>query len=77
VTVLAPAAAIADRVGPWVGTVEPIDAVSCLLDTGADDLDILAVHLGLLNVDFIVTEPAELVTHMRALGERYSRAAGA
>ena len=74
VTVLAPAEAIADRVGPWVGTVEPIDAFSCVLDTGADDLDILAVHLGLLNVDFIVTEPPELVAHMLALGARYSRA---
>ena len=74
VTVLAPAEAIAERVGPWVGTVEPIDASSCVLETGADDLDILAVHLGLLNVDFVVTEPPELVTHMRALGERYSRA---
>ena len=74
VTVLAPAEAIAERVGPWVGTVEPIDAFSCVLETGADDLDILAVHLGLLNVDFIVTEPPELVTHMLALGERYARA---
>jgi hypothetical protein len=54
--------------------VEPIDAFSCVLDTGADDLDILAVHLGLLNVDFIVTEPSELVAHMLALGARYSRA---
>jgi len=75
VTVLAPAEAIAERVGPWVGTVEPLDALSCVLETGADDLDVLAVHLGLLNVDFIVSGPPELVAHMRALGERYSRAA--
>ena len=74
VMVLASAEAIADRVGPWVGTVEPIDAFSCVLETGADDLDILAVHLGMLNVDFIVTEPPELVTHMLALGARYTRA---
>ena len=46
----------------------------CVLDTGADELDILAVQLGLLNVDFIVTEPPELVVHLRALGERYARA---
>jgi hypothetical protein len=75
VTVLAPASAIAERIGPWVGTVEPIDDSSCMLETGADDLDLLAVHLGLLNVDFIVTEPPELVTHLHALGERYARAA--
>jgi hypothetical protein len=53
--------------------VEPIDAFSCVLETGADDLDVLAVHLGMLNVDFIVTEPPELVAHMLALGERYTR----
>ena len=74
VTILAPAAAIADRIGPWVGTLEPIDASTCTLDTGADELDILAVQLGLLNVDFMVTEPPELVSHLRALGERYARA---
>ena len=74
VTVLAPAETIAARIGPWVGTVEPIDASTCTLETGADDLEMLAVHLGLLNVDFIVTEPAELVTHLHALGERYARA---
>ena len=74
VTILAPAAAIAERIGPWAGTLEPIDASTCTLDTGADELDILAVHLGLLNVDFIVTEPPELVAHLRALGDRYARA---
>ena len=47
---------------------------TCTLDTGADELDILAVQLGLLNVDFIVTEPPELVSHLRALGDRYARA---
>ncbi len=73
-TVLAPAATIADRIGPWVGTVEPIDASTCMLETGADDLEVLAVHLGSLNVDFIVTDPPELVTHLHALGDRYARA---
>ena len=72
-TVHAPAAAIAERIGPWVGTVEPIDASTCILETGADDLDMLAVHLGMLNVDFIVTDPPGLVTHLRALGDRYLR----
>ena len=74
VTILAPAAAVADRIGPWVGTLEPIDAATCTLDTGADQLDILAVQLGLLNVDFIVTEPPELVSHLRTLAARYARA---
>ena len=38
-------------------------------------LDILAVHLGMLNVDFIVIDAPELVTHLLALAGRYARAA--
>jgi hypothetical protein len=45
-----------------------------VLDTGADTLDTLAVYLGMLDVDFSVTEPAELVEHVRALAARYARA---
>ena len=73
VLVHAPAATIAERIGPWVGTVEA-RRDRCILDTGADNLEILAVHLGMLEADFTVTEPPELVTHMLALGERYTRA---
>jgi len=44
------------------------------VETGADTLDTLAVYLGMLDVDFSVTEPAELVEHVRALAARYARA---
>lgn len=74
VTVHAPAAAIAERIGPWVGTVEAIDGETCILDTGADTLEILAVYLGMLDADFSVVEPPELVAHIRGLAGRYSRA---
>ena len=40
VIVHAPAATIAERIGPWVGTVEAIDEERCILDTGADSLEI-------------------------------------
>ena len=70
----APAATIAERIGPWVGTVEAAGEDSCILDTGADSLELLAVHLGMLEADFTVTEPPELVSHLRLLSDRYGRA---
>lgn len=73
VTVHAPAAAVLDRINPAVGSVEAVDAQTCVLDTGADSLDTLAVHLGMLGFDFTVTEPAELVGHLRELAARYAR----
>jgi hypothetical protein len=44
-----------------------------VLDTGADTIDTLAVYLGLLGVDFDVTDPPELVEHLRTLASRYQR----
>lgn len=76
VTVHAPAAAVLERINPAVGSVEAVDAETCVLDTGADSLDTLAVHLGMLGHDFTVTEPAELVEHLRELAARYARSTG-
>ncbi|MDA5279786.1 YafY family protein [Streptomyces sp. Isolate_45] len=73
VTVHAPAAAVVERINPAVGTVEAVDADSCTLITGADTLRALAVHLGMLDLDFEVTGPPELVTHLRGLADRYAR----
>ncbi|MFH8893416.1 helix-turn-helix transcriptional regulator [Streptomyces sp. NPDC017949] len=73
VTVHAPAAAVVERINPAVGTVEAVDADSCTLITGADTLPALAVHLGMLDLDFEVTGPPELVTHLRGLADRYAR----
>ncbi|MFJ9074690.1 helix-turn-helix transcriptional regulator [Streptomyces sp. NPDC102278] len=73
VTVHAPATAVIERINPAVGTVEAIDAGSCTLVTGADTVRSLAVHLGMLDFDFDVTEPPELVTHLRRLADRYNR----
>jgi predicted DNA-binding transcriptional regulator YafY len=72
VTVHAPAAEIADRITAAVGTVEPVDERTCVLDTGADSVETLAVHLGLLDRDFQVTGPPELVAYLRRLADRYA-----
>ncbi len=71
VIVRAPADAVRERIGPWIGTVESIDERSCLLDAGASSPEMMAVYLGLLDADFTVTEPPELVDHLRRLAERY------
>ena len=75
VTVHASAEVIADRISPAVGTVEPIDDHTCVLHTGADTIETLAVYLGMLNADFHVADPPELVAHLRTLATRYAAAA--
>jgi predicted DNA-binding transcriptional regulator YafY len=71
IVVHAPAAQVSERIGRWVGTVEPIDEGSCLLDAGAPSPEMMAVYLGLLDADFTVTDPPELVDHLRRLAARY------
>lgn len=55
--------------------VEPLSADRCVFVPGADDPEMLAIYLGLLGVDFEVVDSPELVQALRALGERYLRAA--
>jgi predicted DNA-binding transcriptional regulator YafY len=76
ITLHAAAAELAERVPPWAGTIEPIDAVSCELRTGDDNLRWLAMRIAMLGVDFEVHEPPELVEHLRVLGGRLARAVG-
>jgi predicted DNA-binding transcriptional regulator YafY len=74
ITVRAPADAVHARLPAAAGAVEPIDERTCVLVTGADELSTIAVWLGMLGVDFAVSEPPELVAHIRALAARYHRA---
>ncbi|MBK3571887.1 YafY family protein [Streptomyces sp. MBT62] len=77
VTLAAPADVVAARVPAWMGTPEPLDADSCRLRaTTGDEVRWLAARLALLEFEFTVQEPAELVRCVRELGERLSRAAG-
>ncbi|MEY2244823.1 helix-turn-helix transcriptional regulator [Streptomyces sp. BF23-18] len=75
VTFAAPADFVAARVPAWVGTPEPIDAHSCRLrSSSSDSVEWLAVRIAMVDCDFTVREPRELVEYVRELGARLSRA---
>jgi hypothetical protein len=70
----APAEEVLARINPTVGVVETVDERRSVLVTGGDSLEIVAVWIGMLGLDFHVTEPPELVEHVRALAARYAGA---
>jgi len=75
VEVAVPASVLAEQLTAAVGAVEPIDAQRSLLRTGADSVQTLAVHLSLLDADFVVRDgPPELTAYLRRLADRYRRA---
>jgi predicted DNA-binding transcriptional regulator YafY len=71
----APVDEVVARINPAVGTVEALDDGRSVLVTGGDSLEVVAVWIGMLGLDFVVEEPAELVEHLQVLAQRYSRAA--
>jgi predicted DNA-binding transcriptional regulator YafY len=73
VTVHAPADVIIQQLPPAI-TVEPVDAHTCVVSAGSDTPQILAAYLGMFDADFEVSEPPELVGHIRTLARRYKRA---
>jgi predicted DNA-binding transcriptional regulator YafY len=74
IKLLVAADAVAGRLPPCIGLIEPIDEHSCFFETGASTFESLAMHLVLLGVDFELTEPQELVDQVRRLTDRYRRA---
>ncbi len=74
ITVDAPAEEVLRRINPTVGVVEPLETDRCVLVTGADSIEMVAVFIGLLGLDFHVTDPPELVEHLRTLAVRYAGA---
>jgi len=74
ILVHAPAERVLARINPAVGTVEPLNERQSVLVTGADSIATLAVYIGMLGMDFTVTEPADLVGELRTVSERYARA---
>jgi predicted DNA-binding transcriptional regulator YafY len=74
IAVDAPAETVLARINPAVGVVETVDDAHSVLVTGADSLEIVAVWTGMLGLDFRVTDPPELVAHVRTLADRYRRA---
>ena len=74
IAVDAPAEEVLARINPTVGVVETVDADHCVLVTGGDSVEIIAVYIGMLGLDFHVTEPPDLVDAVATVGERYRRA---
>jgi len=73
ITVDAPAEEVLARINPAVGTVEALPDGRSVLVTGGDSVEVVAVWIGMLGLDFHVTEPPALVEHLRALAARYAR----
>ncbi|MEU1213850.1 YafY family protein [Streptomyces sp. NPDC005791] len=76
VTFRAPAGFVTARLPSTLGPVEPTGERSCLLRTvSADSLEWVALRLALVDCEFEVQGPPELVEHLRDLGSRLTRAA--
>lgn len=73
VTVHAPAAQIRARL-PSAVRIDERDADVCVVHVGSDSPEQLAQWLGMLGADFEVVAPPELVTAVRRLADRYTRA---
>jgi predicted DNA-binding transcriptional regulator YafY len=76
VLIYAPVEKVAERIPTGAGTLEAAGEGTCLLHTGAASLDTLSVYLALMNFDFMVEQPAELVARVRELSVRFGRATG-
>jgi predicted DNA-binding transcriptional regulator YafY len=70
----APVGDVVERVPPTVGVLEAIDENRCMLQTGSQSLNILAIWIGMIGVEFEVQEPAELVDQIREVAGRFQRA---
>jgi predicted DNA-binding transcriptional regulator YafY len=75
VTVHASAATVRGRLPFDVGAIEAVDDGTCLLECGSDNPHRLALYLGMLDLDFEVDQPPELLGELRALSDRFARAA--
>ena len=53
-----------------------MDDRTCIATAGADDPTVLALYLGMLDVDFDVLDAPELAQALARLAARYVRAAG-
>jgi predicted DNA-binding transcriptional regulator YafY len=71
----APLAIVADRLPVGAGQLELIDEGRCRLRTDAHSLAWLAVNIAMLDVDFDVESPPELIEHVAALARRWTAAA--
>ena len=73
VVVKAPAAEITERVPRGIA-VEPIDDNTCAVHVTASSVEMMALYIGMMDAEFTVTEPPELVARLAKLSERFSLA---
>jgi hypothetical protein len=73
VVVKAPAAEITERVPRGIA-VEPIDDNTCAVHVTANSVEMMALYIGMMDAEFTVTEPPELVARLSKLSERFSSA---
>ena len=73
VVVHAPATIITERIPRGI-VVEPIDDNTCVVHATANTIEMLALYLGMMDADFTVTEPPELVARLSQLATRFSSA---
>jgi predicted DNA-binding transcriptional regulator YafY len=71
----APAAVIAEKLGPAAASVEVLDDERCLVSLGSASPATMAPWLGFLGAEFEVVDSPELTAELRLLAERYTRAA--
>ena len=57
------------------GIITPLDEHSCRLEMGSDSYALVALAIGMLDVEFEVESPQELREHLNALAGRFTRAA--
>jgi predicted DNA-binding transcriptional regulator YafY len=62
------------KINPAVGTVEAVSETESVLVTGGDSVEVVAVWIGMLGLDFSATGPPGLIDHLRVLADRYARA---
>jgi predicted DNA-binding transcriptional regulator YafY len=74
VLVHAAAVVITERVPRGV-VVEPVDDETCVVYAKANTIEMLTLYLGMMDADFTVTEPPELVDRLRKMAERFLSAA--
>jgi hypothetical protein len=73
VRVHAAATVVAGRLPPAV-LVEAVDEHTCIVNVGSSTPQLLAVYLGMLEMDFEVGGPPELIEQLGVLADRYRRA---
>jgi predicted DNA-binding transcriptional regulator YafY len=70
VLVHAAAVVITERVPRGV-VVEPVDDETCVVYAKANTIEMLTLYLGMMDADFTVTEPPELMDRLRQMAQRF------